>query len=125
MSTSFLLIEDNPDNMELMRFLLSAAGYESRCEFSGQAGIAAASAVPADVILLDVHMPNMDGFETLSRLRRIDGVNGAPIIAITAFAMEEDRTRILAAGFDGYISKPIAPETFVAEVERIAGLAGA
>lgn len=114
---SVLVIEDNPDNRELMSYLLTRFGYEARLAQSGADGIEAALSEPPDVVLLDLHMPEMDGYETARRIRQHDRLAGIPIVAVTAVAMVGDREAILARGFDGYIAKPIAPETFVAEME--------
>ena len=73
---------------------------------------------PPDLILMDLQMPEMDGHEARAEIRKEPGLEGCTIVAVTAFAMLGDQERILAAGFDGYISKPIAPESFVTQVER-------
>jgi two-component system cell cycle response regulator len=111
-----LVIEDNTDNLRLVTFLLEAFGHEVEVAGSGNAGVAAAAEARPDLILLDLQMPEMDGFEVIRRLRAVPGLAGRPIVALTAYAMAGDEERVLAAGFDGYLTKPITPETFEAEV---------
>ena len=112
MSARILVIEDNPDNLRLAGFLLTAFGHEPVLASSGAEGLELAVADPPDLILLDLQMPELDGFETVRRLRAEAAVERTPIVALTAYAMSEDRERVLAAGFDGYLTKPLTPETF-------------
>jgi len=116
-SASILVVEDNRDNMNLMEYLLRAFGYTPLLASSGAKGIRLAAERNPDVILMDVQMPEMDGYEATAMIKRDPELARTPIIAVTAFAMVGDGDRILASGFDGYISKPITPETFVGEVE--------
>jgi CheY-like chemotaxis protein len=118
MTAAILVVEDNRDNMELMRYLLTAYGYTPMLARGGADAIRSARQRPPDLILMDLQMPEMDGHEASAAIRSEPGLGRCTIVAVTAFAMVGDRERILAAGFDGYISKPIAPESFVAEVER-------
>jgi CheY-like chemotaxis protein len=118
MTAAILVVEDNRDNMELMRYLLTAYGYTPMLARGGADAIRSARQRPPDLILMDLQMPEMDGHEASAAIRSEPGLGQCAIVAVTAFAMVGDRERILAAGFDGYISKPIAPESFVAEVER-------
>lgn len=115
--TSVLIIEDNADNLELMRYLLSAYGYEVVGAMRGEQALKLIDEWSFDLILCDIQMPEMDGFEVLKRLRQCPQIQNAPVIAVSAFAMVGDRGRILAAGFDGYIPKPIDPEFFVERLE--------
>ncbi len=112
-----LLIEDNPANLELMGYLLGAFGYDTRAAADGGAGLAAARAAAFDLIVCDVHLPVMDGYEVARRLKADPATRAAPLVAVTALAMVGDREKVLAAGFDGYIAKPIDPEAFVRQVE--------
>lgn len=116
MSARILVIEDNPDNLRLAGFLLTAFGFEPELASSGAQGIELAVAEPPDLILLDLQMPELDGFETARRLRGEAALTKTPIVALTAYAMSEDRERVLGAGFDGYLTKPLTPETFGDEV---------
>jgi len=112
-----LIIEDNPANVELMAFLLTAYGHHAVSAPDGPRGIAAARAAPPDLVACDVNLPGMDGFSVLAALKAEPALARAPVLAVTALAMAGDREKVLAAGFDGYISKPIEPESFVAELE--------
>jgi CheY-like chemotaxis protein len=112
-----LVIEDNEDNIRLVDYVLRAHGYEPRLASSGADGVRLALERTPDLILLDIRMPRVDGYEVVAQLRQA-GMEGTRIVAVTASAMVGDREKIAAAGFDGYIQKPIDPETFVAEVEK-------
>ncbi len=118
MGAAILVVEDNRDNMELMEYLLTAFGYTPTLASGGADAVRRAREQPPDLILMDLQMPDMDGHEARDEIRREPGLAGCTIVAVTAFAMLGDQERILAAGFDGYISKPIAPERFVTQVER-------
>ena len=115
MAASILVVEDNADNMELMQYLLKAFGYEPLLATSGAEGIRLARERRPDLVLMDVQMPEMDGYQATEAIK--SELDACPVIAVTAFAMVGDRRRIMARGFDGYISKPITPDTFVTEIE--------
>jgi two-component system, cell cycle response regulator len=125
MSARILVIEDNPANLELMTYLLRACGYQALSAVDGEAGLALAQLEKPDVVVCDIQLPKMNGYEVAKRLKSAGQTRSIPVIAVTAFAMEGDKQRALAAGFDGYIGKPIEPETFVRELERFAPGAGA
>lgn len=112
-----LVIEDNEQNLYLVRFLLEARGHRIREARSGPEGIAAARAAVPDLILLDIQLPQMDGYAVARALRENPSLDAAPIVAITSYAMNGDRVNALAAGCDAYIEKPINPDTFATEVE--------
>jgi len=120
-----LIIEDNPANVELMSFLLGAYGHTPLSAADGPRGVAAARSERPDLIACDVNLPGMDGFAVLATLKGEPALRGVPILAVTALAMAGDREKVLAAGFDGYISKPIEPESFVAELEAFLAAAPA
>jgi CheY-like chemotaxis protein len=101
-----------------MEYLLKAFGYTPMLARGGAEAIRLVGQKPPDLILMDLQMPDMDGHEARDEIRKQPGLEGCTIVAVTAFAMLGDQERILAAGFDGYISKPIAPESFVGQVER-------
>jgi two-component system cell cycle response regulator len=113
-----LVIEDNTHNIELVDYLLRAHGYVSLLARDGLHGIRIARAQRPDLILLDIRMPEMDGFEVIAAIRGDPALGTTPTIAVTASVMIGDRQRIAAAGFDGYLRKPIEPETFIDEIER-------
>lgn len=118
MTTRILLIEDNEQNRYLTKFLLEHRGYEVLLADSGPAGIALAAAAAPALILLDIQLPGMDG-HTVARLLKADlQLRSIPIVAVTSYAMVGDREKCLAAGAEGYIEKPIDPDTFVGEIER-------
>jgi two-component system cell cycle response regulator len=112
-----LVIEDNPANLELMAYLLTAFGHSPSLAADGEEGLAAARREIPDLIICDMHLPQMDGYAIVRQLKEWPETRDIPVIAVTALAMVGDRDRIIAQGFDGYMSKPIIPETFVAQVE--------
>lgn len=121
MKPRVLLIEDNEQNRYLASFLLESNGFEVACAPDGSEGIALAKAGRFDLVLLDILLPVMSGYTVARELRRIPALSTVPIIAVTSYAMVGDREKALAAGCDGYIEKPIDPDTFVAEVRRFLG----
>lgn len=118
MPERILLIEDNPANLDLMSYLLGAFGYGVVTAADGPAGLAAARAGGFDLVLCDVQLPGIDGYEIARRLKADPdpAVRAVPLVAVTALAMVGDRDKVLAAGFDHYLTKPIDPEGFVARV---------
>lgn len=116
MKTRILIVEDNQTNLALMEYLLRAFGYEVLSAQNGEEGVDIALREQPNLILMDIQLPKMTGFESAGRIRAALQRH-VPIIAVTAFAMVGDRERVLAEGFDGYLSKPITPETFVSEIE--------
>jgi two-component system cell cycle response regulator len=117
MAADILIIEDNKANLELMTYLLQAFGYVTQATASAVEGLEYLETHTPDLILCDVQMPGMDGYEFARRVKADQQLNGIPLIAVTALAMMDDRLKTKAAGFDGYLPKPIAPETFVRDVE--------
>ena len=111
-----LAIEDNPTNLELMAYLLRAFGYEVLEATDGEVGLAVARRERPDLIICDVQMPGVDGYEVARQLKSDPTLRMIPLLAITALAMVGDRDKVLAAGFDGYIAKPLTPQTFVQQV---------
>ena len=122
MPRSVLLIEDNPQNQYLATFLLESHGYLVAAASDGPRGVALARDGRPDIILLDIQLPEMDGYEVARALRTIDHLVRTPVIAVTSYAMVGDREKAFAAGCNGYIEKPIDPETFVADIERVHAL---
>ena len=118
MSQSILLIEDNEQNRYLATFLLEQSGFKVTQAFDGLTGVELARKILPDLILLDIQLPGMDGYAVASELRAIEYFKTTPIIAVTSYAMVGDREKSLAAGCNGYIEKPINPETFVAEIKN-------
>lgn len=117
MHARILVIEDNVANLELVRYLLAHSGYTVLEARDGLQGVMVARRERPDLILCDLQMPHLDGYEVLTQLRADAGCAGCVVVALTAFSMSNDRHRILSAGFDGYLSKPIEPEVFVSQIE--------
>ena len=113
-----LVVEDNDKNMKLFRAVLLAKGYRTLEATSGGEAVALAAEHSPDLVLMDIQLPDIDGVEALGRLRTDGRTASVPVLALTAQAMEGDRERFLAAGFDGYISKPVNIGEFVATVKR-------
>jgi CheY-like chemotaxis protein len=122
MAARILIVEDNPANLSLMDYLLGAFGYDVLTAHDGAEGVEAARLQSPDVILMDLHMPKLNGYDAAAEIRAIPALRGIPVLAVTAFAMVGDRDKILACGFDGYIAKPISPDMFVKEVEAFVPL---
>ena len=116
MSDTLLIIEDNYQNFYMMRFLLEKNGFRVIGAENGREGIEKALRHKPQAILLDIQLPEMDGYAVAEELKKHGELNDVPIIAVTSYAMVGDRERILAAGATGYIEKPIDPDTFVAEI---------
>jgi two-component system, cell cycle response regulator DivK len=117
MKKKILYIEDNEQNLYLVTFLLEKHGYEVHAARDGQEGIDTAARVLPDLILLDIQLPQMDGYAVAHRLRSNPDLAKVPIVAVTSYAMAGDRDKALAAGCNGYIEKPINPDTFMNQVE--------
>ena len=107
MTKTILYIEDDSSNRLLVRHVLQAAGYRVIEAVDGLNGVQAAQAERPDLILMDINIPELDGYETTTRIKSLPGLNHIPIIALTATAREGDRERALTAGCDGYLTKPI------------------
>lgn len=113
-----LVVEDNEKNMKLFHEILAAKGYRILQASTGEAAVALAAEHSPDLVLMDIQLPDIDGLEALSRLRADTRTASLPVIALTAQAMQGDRERFLAVGFDGYVSKPVNIHDFIATVER-------
>jgi CheY-like chemotaxis protein len=114
-----LLVEDNALNRELARALLSAGGFDVVEVGSGAAALEAIDRALPDVVLLDIGLPDLTGEEVVARIRADERTRGLPVIAVTAYAMRGDEERLLATGFDGYVSKPIRSREFVSAVRAV------
>ena len=102
-----MIVEDNERNLKLLRDVLGAYGYRTVEARSGEEAMAVARSSRPTLVLMDIQLPGMDGVEALHALRRSAELAATPIVAVTAFVMNEDRERFLAAGFDGYLEKPV------------------
>ena len=102
-----VVVEDNERNMKLFREVLESSGYRTLEADTGERAVALTAEHRPDLVLMDIHLPDIDGVEALRRLRADERTASVPVLALTAQAMEGDRERFLAAGFDGYLSKPV------------------
>ncbi|HYW10262.1 MAG TPA: response regulator [Longimicrobium sp.] len=118
-SPIILLVEDNPDNRAIYGTILRHFGFEVAEAETGEDGVRMAREISPALILMDVAMPGMDGWEATRILKGDPETAGIPVIALTAHAMSEDRRRAEEVGCDGYLSKPVEPRRVVAEVERL------
>ncbi|MEB3330260.1 MAG: response regulator [Candidatus Sericytochromatia bacterium] len=114
--TTILLVEDVEDNRDLARLLLEMEGYEVVEAHNGQQAVAAVQARAFDLVLMDLSLPEMDGWEATRVVQGLPDRGSVPIVALTAHAMSGDRERVMAAGFSGYMSKPIDVGTFASQV---------
>jgi len=118
MSALILYIEDNEQNYYLVSFILEKQGYQVYAARDGEEGIERAARLRPDLILLDIQLPLMDGYTVARQLRANPDLGAIPIVAVTSYAMAGDREKVLEAGCNGYIEKPINPDTFIRQVER-------
>jgi len=112
-----LVVEDDMDNYELVRFILERAGYDVFLAVNGRDGVDAARFQKPDLILMDLGMPEMDGWLAAKRLKSVDTTKSIPLFAVTAHTLPGERKRAIQAGCDGYISKPIHVEGFLNLIE--------
>ena len=116
-----LIAEDNAINRELLRELLEARGYEVEEACDGKEALDMIERTQPDILLLDIGMPVLDGFGVVRALRENPLLAMLPAVAVTAYAMQGDRERILSAGFDGYLSKPVNAACLAEELDRLLG----
>lgn len=118
MREHILLIEDNEQNGYLLTYLLTQHGFKVTQAYDGLAGIKLAASLLPDLILVDIQLPYMDGYHVVKNLRELNALAQTPIVAVTAYAMLGDREKALRVGYNGYIEKPINPDTFVHEASQ-------
>lgn len=111
-----LVVEDNPLNLKLVRDVLTVSGYEVVAAPHGEAGVSLADTCAPDLVLMDIQLPGIDGYEALHLLRRNPKLDRVPVVAVTAFAMREDRERAVREGFDGYLGKPLSVRALPSQV---------
>jgi two-component system, cell cycle response regulator DivK len=116
MTRVILVVEDNERNLKLLRDLLEHSGYDVRVARTGEDAITLAVKEPPDLVLMDLQLPGIDGMEALRRLRESPRTADIPVAAVTAQAMKQDRERVLDAGFNGYVEKPISVRAFLDQV---------
>lgn len=117
-ATRVLVVEDNERNLKLVRDVLQYAGYEIIEARTGEEGVELAQSRSPDVILMDLQLPDIDGMEALRRIRKSPVTADVPVVAVTAFAMQDDRARVFDAGFDGYLEKPLSVRELPALVQQ-------
>lgn len=125
MKRKILVIEDNEQNLYLVKFILEKHGYEVFEARDGQEGINLAVSINPDLIILDIQLPVMDGYTVAKQIKTNAELAQVPIIAVTSYAMVGDREKTIEAGCNGYIEKPINPDTFIQQVEQHLPVTGA
>ncbi|MBL8051408.1 MAG: response regulator [Anaerolineales bacterium] len=115
---TILYVEDNPDNRNLIRRVLNADGYTMLEASKAEQAVEKLESNKVDLILMDINMPDMDGYTLTARIKAIEKFSKIPIIAVTANVMRGDREKSLEAGCDGYIQKPIDIDTLIQQIER-------
>jgi two-component system cell cycle response regulator DivK len=118
MSKRIMVVEDQEDNRQILRDLLGNAGYELIEAENGEEALAAVARHRPDLILMDIQLPVMDGYEATRRIRTNPGMKSVPIIAVTSYALAGDESKALAAGCDAYVSKPYSPRQLLAKVRE-------
>jgi CheY-like chemotaxis protein len=113
---TILVVEDNEKNLKLVRDVLQYAGFDVVAASSAEQGLEIAMERPPDLVLMDLQLPGMDGTAALRQLRDSPRTRSVPVVAVTAFAMKDDRERALRAGFDGYLEKPISVQALPEQV---------
>jgi two-component system, cell cycle response regulator DivK len=116
MSKVILVIEDQEDNRRILRDLLTASGYTVVEATTGEDGVATAEKIRPDLILMDIQLPGLDGYEATRRIKGNPALTAIPIIAVTSYALSGDEERATKAGCDGYVSKPFSPRQLLAKI---------
>jgi two-component system cell cycle response regulator DivK len=118
MTKHFLVVEDQEDNRQILRDLLSNAGYEMTEAVNGEEALAEVARQRPDLILMDIQLPVMDGYEATRRIRINPDMKSLPIIAVTSYALAGDESKALAAGCDAYVTKPFSPRQLLAKIRE-------
>jgi two-component system, cell cycle response regulator DivK len=121
MTKRILIVEDTEDNRQILRDLLTAAGYELLEAVDGAAGVAMAAKHKPDLVLMDIQLPLVDGYEATRRIKADPTLQHIPIVAVTSYALSGDEDKARAAGCDGYIAKPFSPRQLLAKVRELLG----
>jgi two-component system cell cycle response regulator DivK len=119
--STVLIVEDNEKNMKLVRDVLQHKGYKVLEAVNATAGLKLASDERPDLILMDIQLPDINGITALKMIRNDERIARTPVVAVSASAMPDEQQKIVASGFDGYITKPINMKLFLETVERFAG----
>ena len=118
MSRRILMIEDTEDNRQILRDLMDSVGYTLLEAVDGADGVAAAAREQPDLILMDIQMPVMDGYEATRRIKANPATRHIPVIAVTSFALAGDEAKTKEAGCDGYVAKPFSPQLLLAKIHE-------
>ena len=118
MSKRVLVVEDEEDNRRIVRDLLTSVGYEIIEAVTGEEGVKAAETQLPDLILMDIQLPGIDGYEATRRIRANPALHKVPIIAVTSYALSGDDVKAFEAGCDGYVSKPFSPRALLAKIRE-------
>jgi len=118
MSKRILVVEDTEDNRQIIRDLLTSAGYEMIEAITGEEGVALAAQHKPDLILMDIQLPVIDGYEATRRIKAIPELRAIPVIAVTSYALAGDEQKTRDAGCDGYVAKPFSPRQLLAKVRE-------
>jgi two-component system cell cycle response regulator DivK len=118
MSRRILVVEDQEDNRRILRDLLTSVGYEMIEAVSGEEGVALAETSRPDLILMDIQLPGLDGYEATRRIKANPTLHPIPIIAVTSYALSGDDRKALAAGCDAYVAKPYSPRQLLAKIRE-------
>ena len=118
MNELILVIEDQEDNRRIMRDLLTSAGYEVIEAVTGEAGVMAAETHSPDLILMDIQLPDFDGYEATRRIKANPALSSIPVIAVTSYALSGDDVKASEAGCDSYVSKPFSPRELLAKIRE-------
>ena len=118
MSKRILVIEDQEDNRRIMRDLLTSVGYEIIEALTGEDGVTAAASHMPDLILMDIQLPGLDGYEATRRIKANPALQHIPIIAVTSYALSGDDVKAFEAGCNGYVSKPFSPRALLARIRE-------
>jgi len=118
MSKRILVVEDQEDNRRIVRDLLTSAGYEIIEAVTGEEGVTLAETQHPDLILMDIQLPGLDGYEATRQIRANPALRKVPIIAVTSYALSGDDVKAFEAGCDGYVSKPFSPRALLAKIRE-------
>ena len=118
MNKRILVIEDHEDNRRILRDLLTSAGYESIEAVTGEDGVALAETHRPDLILMDIQLPGVDGYEATRRIKANPALRQIPVIAVTSYALSGDEVKAMEAGCDAYVTKPFSPRALLAKIRE-------
>ena len=121
MSRKVLLVEDQEDNRRILRDLLTSAGYEIREALTGEDGVRLADEYRPDLILMDIQLPGVDGYEATRQIKANPALRAIPIIAVTSYALSGDDVKAREAGCDGYVAKPFSPRALLVKIREYLG----